>query len=198
MAMKSIAPIFCDDQKNFDKMIHGGNKMKTLKDCIEFHGHSCGGLIIGYKVCELASKLLDIGFSKDEEVVVVSENDACSVDALQVVFSTTIGKGNLLFHLRGKQAYSFYNRKTGKSARLVLKNFDFDMTKEEKLKFFEETKCEDMFYVKEALPLPEKAKLFNSFECSKCNEWTAENMLRLENGKMVCIDCASQYKRFDI
>ena len=40
-----------------------------------------------------------------------AENDACSVDAIQVVLGCSVGKGNLLFHMRGKQAYSFYERR---------------------------------------------------------------------------------------
>ena len=49
----------------------------------------------------------------------ITENDACGVDAIQVLLGCSVGKGNLLFHLRGKQAFSFYNRKTGKAVRLV-------------------------------------------------------------------------------
>jgi formylmethanofuran dehydrogenase subunit E len=66
-------------------------------------------------------ELLDLEFSEDEEVVCIVENDSCSVDAIQSVLGCTVGKGNLLFHMRGKQAFSFYNRNTGKSVRLVQK-----------------------------------------------------------------------------
>lgn len=65
-------------------------------------------------------ELLELDFSADEDVVCITENDACGVDAIQVLLGCSVGKGNLLFHLRGKQAFSFYNRKTGKAVRLVL------------------------------------------------------------------------------
>ena len=94
--------------------------MKTWSDCVAFHGHECGGLTIGYKASMYAAKLLKLEFSDDEQVVCIAENDACGVDAIQVMLGCSIGKGNLLFHMRGKSAYSFYNRKTGKSVRLVL------------------------------------------------------------------------------
>ena len=41
-----------------------------------FHGHTCGGLTIGYKAALYAIQLLDIQFSTDEELVCVTENDA--------------------------------------------------------------------------------------------------------------------------
>ena len=50
----------------------------------------------------------------------IAENDACGCDAIQVILGCSVGKGNLLFHMRGKQAFSFYRRGTGKSVRLVL------------------------------------------------------------------------------
>ena len=95
--------------------------MKTWEDCVCFHGHACGGLTIGYKAALYAVQLLDLDFSDDEQVVCIAENDACGVDAIQVMLGCSIGKGNLLFHMRGKQAFSFYDRASGKSVRLVLK-----------------------------------------------------------------------------
>ena len=70
-------------------------KTKTWADCAEFHGHECGGLTIGYKAALYAIKLLNIGCAEDEEVVCISENDACGVDAIQVMLGCSAGKGNL-------------------------------------------------------------------------------------------------------
>lgn len=93
------------------------NKKELWERCAAFHGHVCGGLTIGYQAALYAAKLLGLTFSQDEEVVCICENDACGVDAIQVMLGCSVGKGNLLFHLRGKQAFSFYNRKTGESVR---------------------------------------------------------------------------------
>ena len=51
--------------------------------CVAFHGHACGGLTIGFKAALYAAELLELTFSPDEQVVCVSENDACGVDAIQ-------------------------------------------------------------------------------------------------------------------
>ena len=168
------------------------------KKCVEFHGHECGGLTIGYQAAIYAKKLLDITFSKDEEIVCISENDACGVDAVQVILGCSVGKGNLLFHMRGKQAFSFYNRKSGKSVRLVLKPRG-NMTKVESFKYYQECNPEDMFEVKETtLEIPERARIFNSIICEKCGEKTSENMIRIQNEKKLCMDCYNEYNRFNV
>ena len=75
--------------------------------CVEFHGHACGGLALGYRAARYAAQLLDVTPAEDEELVCIAENDACGVDAIQVVLHCSVGKGNLLFHLTGKRACSF-------------------------------------------------------------------------------------------
>lgn len=165
--------------------------------CASFHGHVCGGLTIGYKAALYAIELLEINFSKDEEIVCVTENDACGVDAIQVILGCSIGKGNLLFKLRGKQAFSFYHRASGKSIRLVLKNRP-EMTREESFLFLQQRPAKELFEVKETtFKLPEKARIFNSIVCSQCGESTAEHMIGVAEGKMVCKDCLKSYNRFE-
>ena len=56
--------------------------MDLWEKCGDFHGHHCGGLRIGYAAAEYAMKLLNISFSDNEQVVCISENDACGVDAI--------------------------------------------------------------------------------------------------------------------
>ena len=173
---------------------------KTLwKKCVEFHGHVCGGLMIGYKAALRAMELLELRFAEDEEVVCVAENDACGIDAIQVLLGCTVGKSNLLFHLRGKQAWTFYHRATGKAVRLVLKDRPAGMTREEGFAWLENQESSALFDVKEpAIPLPEHARIFESYPCACCGETTGANWIRILDGKMVCQDCYSEYDRFHI
>ena len=173
--------------------------MKTWNDCVAFHGHECGGLTIGYKASLYAIELLELEFSSDEQVVCIAENDACGIDAVQVMLGCSIGKGNLLFHMRGKQAFSFYNRKTGKSVRLVLKPKPEGMTKAESFAYYQACSPEEMFDVKETtIRLPEKARLFDSYTCDCCGETTGANWIRLSGGEKLCLDCYESYDRFDV
>ena len=173
--------------------------MKTWKDCAQFHGHECGGLTIGYKASLYAIQLLNLEFSADEQVVCIAENDACGIDAIQVMLGCSIGKGNLLFHMRGKQAFSFYNRRNNKSVRLVLKPKPEGMSREESFAYYQACEPEDMFDVKETtIQLPEKARLFDSYICDCCGENTGANWIRLAGGKKLCLDCYKSYDRFAV
>ncbi len=173
--------------------------MTDFEKCAAFHGHVCGGLTIGYKAAQYAIRLLNLTFSDDEEVVCIAENDACGVDAIQVMLGCSIGKGNLLFHMRGKQAFSVYNRKTDKAVRLVLKPKPEGLRKEDSLQYYQSREPEELFDVKPvALALPEKARLFDSYRCDCCGEVTGANWIRLAGEKKLCLDCYESYDRFDI
>ena len=167
--------------------------------CVAFHGHSCGGLTIGFRGALYAAQLLGLTFSPDEEVVCIAENDACGIDGIQVVLGCTVGKGNLLFHITGKQAWSFYDRKTGNALRLVLKVRPQGKTREELLVYFRDTPAAELFDVKPAvLALPEPAQIFDSFVCEGCGEETGANWIRIQNGRHLCPDCAQRYDRFHV
>lgn len=71
--------------------------MTNWETCVQFHGHACGGLTIGYKAACYAAELLELSFSGDEQVVCIAENDACGVDAIQALLGCSIGKGNRCF-----------------------------------------------------------------------------------------------------
>ena len=170
--------------------------MKTWQDCVAFHGHECGGLTIGYKASLYAIALLNLEFSADEQVVCIAENDACGVDGIQVILGCSAGKGNLIFRIRGKQAFSFFNRKTGKHTRLVLKQLPQMENREEKQNYILTAPFEEVFEMKEPhYSLPEEARLFLSVSCERCGEKTAEPYIRLEEGAKVCLDCFREYHR---
>ncbi|MDR2020554.1 MAG: FmdE family protein [Treponema sp.] len=179
-------------------MIPNAGDSGLWEKAVEFHGHICPGLTIGYKAALYARELLGLDFSVDEELVCVTENDACGVDAISVILGCSAGKGNLLFRLRGKQAYSFFNRKTGKSIRLVMRDVARDgKSRDEVQKEMMAAPYSEMFDVKTpSFNLPENARIFKSIECERCGEKTAENYLRFEDGKKVCLDCFSPYSRF--
>lgn len=166
------------------------DKRSMLEIACAFHGHTCGGLLIGVSAVHYAMELLGIErSSQDEEIVCVAENDSCSIDAIQSVLGCSSGKGNLIFRMRGKQAFSFFNRKTGKSFRIVLKDLEFG-SPEEKMNFMLNSPGEDIFEVDRVpFDLPPKANIYRSQKCCLCGELTAEPWLRVRDGKEICLDC---------
>ena len=175
------------------------DRKELWEKSVAFHGHVCPGLTIGYRAALYAAELLDLKFSDDEQVVCIAENDACGIDAIQVILGCSAGKGNLLFHIRGKQAWSFYNRITGRSVRLVLNPKPREMSRDESLKYYHECTNEEMFTVKPAvIEIPEKARIFDSYVCEECGETTGANWIRIAGGKKLCLDCYKTYDRFNV
>ncbi|NLF80341.1 MAG: formylmethanofuran dehydrogenase [Clostridia bacterium] len=166
--------------------------------CVAFHGHQCPGLAIGFRAAEAALGLLgqDARRADDEEIVCVSENDACGVDAVQVITGCTMGKGNLLYRDTGKMAFSFFARNSGANVRLMLKPLPPQISREEKQKFVLEAPIDEVFKIsKPQFSLPQTARIFDSLICEKCGEAAAEHKMRLQNNQRVCLDCFEEYSR---
>ena len=175
------------------------DKKELWDKAAAFHGHVCPGLAIGYRAALYAVDLLELTLSEDEQVVCIAENDACGVDAVQAILGCSVGKGNLLFHMTGKQAFSFYNRRTGKSVRLVLKKPVVEMSRDETYEYYHRCRQEDLFTVKETkIKLPEGARIFESYVCECCGESTGANWIRISGGKKLCTDCYEAYDRFHV
>ena len=85
------------------------------------------------------------------------------------------------------------------AVRLVLKSKPEGMTKAESFAYYQASKPEDMFEVKETtIRLPEAARLFDSYVCDCCGEVTGANWIRLAGEKKVCLDCYETYDRFNV
>ncbi len=168
------------------------------EECVRFHGHACPGLAIGYRAAEAASERLGTTLrrTEDEDIVCVSENDSCGVDSIQCTMSCTVGKGNMILRPRGKNAFSFFDRDTGRSVRAVLKPFDRSGEKRDVIDRVLNMPLEELFDFKEpGFPFPERARMFESRTCEICGESAREDMMRFQNGKIVCLDCFKGYDR---
>lgn len=169
---------------------------KLWEKCVEFHGHECPGLAIGFRAAVECMKKLGLSHSKDEELVCVTENDACGVDAVQVLTGCSMGKGNLIYYGTGKMAFSFYERKSGKSIRICMKPMKGEMSREERQKHILEGPVDEIFKFSETrYELPEKARIFKNEICEECGETMPESKTRLSNGKKLCLDCCKEYSR---
>lgn len=173
--------------------------MTIWQNCVEFHGHECPGLALGVTAMKAAREILGDVFDpqSDEAVVCVSENDACGVDAIQLLSGCTLGKGNLIIQPKGKMAFNFYLRNSGQSLRLVLKADALSAyeTRQDKQAALLNRPWQEFYQVTETLqPLPERARMFDSRSCASCGEATAEPWLRVAEGSLVCLDCFDEYR----
>ncbi len=172
-------------------------KEKYWDKAREFHGHECPGLAIGVKACMAAVEKMGLSPALDEEIICITETDACGVDAIQSLMSCTIGKGNLLYKNRGKQAFTFIKRDTGKGMRFYLKGRnDGTMSRQEYQDWLLEAPVDQVFDCQDSEDyLPEEARIFASVPCQVCGELAAENKIRVQEGKEVCLDCFKGYDR---
>jgi len=168
--------------------------------CVDFHGHSCPGLAIGYRVAETALEQLRAMRDEDEELVAIVENDACGVDAIMFLTGCTLGKGNLIYRDYGKQVYTLGSRNSKKALRLAIKDGAWrgqeDLSREERMAKILEMPAEDLLNVQTVdMELPPKAKIFTSVQCAQCGENVMEARARVKDGKFACIPCAGEYSR---
>ncbi len=161
-----------------------------------FHGHQCPGLAIGVKVCEAVVEKMGVSPAFDEELICITENDACGVDAIQALMSCTMGKGNLIYKGTGKQAFTFIRRDTQKAMRFYLKARNNGMERAQYQEYLLTAPVDEVFDYKEVeAHIPEPARIFSSVTCEKCGESAPEHKIRLQQGKQVCLDCYQEYSR---
>jgi formylmethanofuran dehydrogenase subunit E len=194
--------------------------MKSFEEVVHFHGHSCPGLALGYRVAQRAlQEFKRETISEDEELVAIVENNSCAVDAVQVTTGCTFGKGNLIFRDYGKQAYTFLRRPLGEAVRISIDFAAPQETEEEKemwrrysrgdrspevLEAVQNRKARKTRAILDAsddellkvsrvtVPLPPEAKIYQSISCGTCGEKVAEPKARLKDGTVVCIPCAEK------
>jgi formylmethanofuran dehydrogenase subunit E len=174
-------------------------KFAPYEEVVRFHGHSCPGLAMGYKLSIASLKKLDKFRSEDEEIVAIVENDACGTDAVQYLSGCTFGKGNFIFHDYGKMVYTFFCRQSGKAIR-ANRNPEFldkvkreDITREEMIQLILNSSDEDFAKLEEIeIEIPPKAKLYNNIVCDECGETAMETRIKEFGDKNFCIPCAEK------
>lgn len=190
---------------------------KDWQRCADFHGHECPGLAIGFRAAHAGLEWLENRRSVDEELVTVVENDACGVDAVQVLTGCTFGKGNLIHLDHGKQVFTFFERDGGRGLRLSLRHGAIeagdrqrelmDRAREGRASAENEAELgslrrvtmdsvlnkplDELFEVSEpTMDIPSKASVQRSELCAQCHEPTMPSKMVEVGGKRLCRACA--------
>jgi len=195
---------------------------EDFNKCVEFHGHVCPGLAIGFQAARLLTKRLGVRKAPDEELVAMVETDACGADAIQVMTGCTFGKGNFIFRNHGKHAFSLVDRKRKRGFRACLRS-DLFKADSEFFSLFEKVRNDEaslkqierfrqlqqrrtknilnaepasLFKIEEISPdIPPKARIMETGICDLCGEPTRKDLLLQMNGKRICIPCAQQWRQ---
>ena len=190
---------------------------ELFQKCLDFHGHLCPGLSLGFQAAMAGMDWLAATRSEDEEVVAIVETDACGTDAIQVITGCTFGKGNFIYRDYGKTAFTFFSRQSGKGVRIsrkyepqaLLSNRhkalmermkSKDVTKAERSEFnalheakaieiMEQAPTALLTVTEVSIPLPPKAKIEPSVQCDRCKEPTMASKLESVDGQSLCRGC---------
>jgi len=199
----------------------GTGKIPSFADTVRFHGHSCPGLAIGYRIAVAALMHLGISSPSDDELVCVVENDACGVDAIQLVARCTFGKGNCIFRDYGKQVYTFYHRPTRRALRFSARTLRpvesegynitalrnrmlegtaseqdiriWDEHKDRKVRLVLQSPEGEVFWVSAAEYVDmQGARVVDSAVCDDCGEKVMSTRTVAGDGKTLCIPCSQR------
>ena len=173
-----------------------------FRACIDFHGHLCPGVTIGYKAANMAMNIMRFKKTTDEEVVCISMTNGCAVDAIQYLTRCTMGKGNLILKDYGKMVFLFLKRKhgdLGTGIRISLrstsgwrKRSKAKQPSKESIALDLLDMADDKLFKIEKLkgyPIPNRARIFPSLSCESCGEPTMEPRLKVCDGKLLCPEC---------
>ena len=188
----------------------------NFEDTIKFHGHTCPGLAIGFRVAKLALKEFGMR-ARDEEMVAIVENNSCAVDAIQLMCGCTFGKGNLILRDYGKQVYTFIRRPDSEAVRIAVKwepppedpateamwirysegDRSPEVTavvqdrKARKMNSILAADDAELFNVKRIkVEMPDAARIYKSLTCAGCGEKVMEPRTRMVGDKLLCIPCS--------
>lgn len=164
-------------------------------EIVKFHGHSCPGSAIGYRMTLAAMNLLGVSRAGDEELVAIVENDAFGVDALQLMSGCTFGKGNLIFRDFGKPVYTLFSRASGKGVRVLFLDAalpeEVKSDRAKKLAYILAAPDDVILSLKAvSIDLPKEAIIYSSTSCDLCHESVMETRLQSVYEKSLCIPCA--------
>lgn len=193
---------------------------ELFEKCLDFHGHLCPGLTLGFQAAMAGMDWLRATRAEDEEVVTIVETDACGTDAIQVITGCTFGKGNFIYRDYGKTAFTFFSRQSGKGVRIArkpdpqallsdrhhalikrMKSKDVTEAERSEFKALHEAKAmeiieqstESLFTVTEInIQMPPEAKMEPSIQCDECKEPTMASKLEPVDGRRLCRGCLDQ------
>ncbi|WP_369374680.1 FmdE family protein [Streptomyces sp. cg36] len=192
------------------------DRTQAYNDVVRFHGHECPGAAFGVRVAEAALTALDL---KDPAtpLVLVSETDACAVDALQVLTGCTYGKRTLIHEDAGRNVFTLWERDGSTGVRVrakadsivfrteeiwalaarvedgtatVEEGETFARLQGERIKGLLSVPAEEILSVEEVeSAAPGVKHLARTDLCVDCGEPTSVETLHDHRGRMVCPAC---------
>ena len=78
---------------------------------IDFHGHTCPEIAIGFRVAQIAMRELGINPAPEPMITVTAYTHSCALDAFQIINRATYGRGSLI--VKEKNLHTYHFQKAG-------------------------------------------------------------------------------------
>ncbi|MDR2197362.1 MAG: FmdE family protein [Coriobacteriales bacterium] len=168
-----------------------------LDAAIAFHGHLCGGQIIGTRIARFALDYFGAyDTEKKPDLLAFVEADRCLADAISVVAGLTLGKRRLKWMDYGKMAATFYHIGTGEAIRLHTADIRPSDDVVDKVAFYEAIPDSELIIVEQVEvhlrpeDLPGKPK--STVVCAICGERVHDGREVVREGKPICRACLGE------
>ncbi|MDR3540019.1 MAG: formylmethanofuran dehydrogenase subunit E family protein [Desulfosporosinus sp.] len=113
---------------------------------VDFHGHTCPEISLGYRVAQIAMRELGISPAPNSELLVTAYTHSCALDAFQVLNRATYGRGTLLVNEKKQHVYHFQYTGTSEGVQISLRSeildhlvgvHDYENRREQQNKYLE-------------------------------------------------------------
>jgi formylmethanofuran dehydrogenase subunit E len=192
---------------------------RCLEEAVRFHGHLCGGQIIGVRMALAGLRELGLRDPKGadrKKLLVIVEIDRCATDAIISVTGLTPGKRSLKIKDFGKMAATFVDLEADRAVRVSVRASS--RRKEEELAAGLVGEQDEKQAHLRALQLMDEADLLDIRKvrvhldpsdlpgpplgvavCALCGESVLDLREEMHNGQPVCRPCAAgrTYYSFD-
>ena len=187
------------------------DEIQNLLDAsVVFHGHLCGGQVIGVRMAVAGLNALGILNPKSKEgrnLIIFAECDRCPIDAIISVTGRTPGKRSVRLMDYGKTAATFCDVSTGKAVRVAVKSDIFEKAKRTAqenqmktdkndgdiygLKYMAEDELLTVQNVRvEIAPQDLPGLPLETVTCCRCGETVKDRRHIVDDGKTLCRPCA--------
>lgn len=173
---------------------------EDLDRAVAFHGHLCGGQVIGTRMARLALGYFHIEDPDTyRDLIAFVECDRCLADAVISVANCHLGRRRLKWYDYGIMSASFYDIASGKAIRISQNNDVPRCPKGTDIKaFFAQYSDAELFHVHEVeLPdfmeydLPGRPRVTQV--CEVCGERIHDGRGVERDGRVYCKRCAGEH-----
>ncbi|AFQ44530.1 formylmethanofuran dehydrogenase subunit E family protein [Desulfosporosinus meridiei] len=87
---------------------------------IEFHGHTCTEIALGYRVAQIANRELGVSEIFDPMIKVTAYIHSCALDAFQIINRATYGRNSLFVEEQNIHSYVFQTKDNAEKLQITV------------------------------------------------------------------------------